>query len=398
MYVQPTAAERTIRVLHVIPSLGPARGGPSFALVSLARELERQGVSVEVCATDDNGPDRLKVQLSGPKPTRWNSVTTWFFPRQTRFYTFSWPLTWWLVRHVHRYDLVHIHALFSYAALPASVAARLSRVPYVVRPLGTLNAYGMTRRRPLLKRASFRFVEAPILRGGAAVQYTSEDEREQALALGVDRPSAIIAPGVDLVERDCLPPSREFVDAFPHLEGRRIILFLSRLDPKKGLDLLIPAFAALRSAYPDAALVIAGDGDPSFVRDLCESVHRVGIDADVIFTGFLEGRAKLAALAAAYLFVLPSYSENFGIACVEALAAGLPVVVTHHVGVAPDVERYGAGVCVSASIESLRDGLGRVLGDEGEHRRMSRAAVVLAREEFSVQATARKRLRCIVRS
>src|SRR5438067_9464620 len=100
-----------MKVLHVIPSLGPQRGGPSHGLLALSRELGRQGVSVQICATDDNGPYRLEVPLG--EPSSHDGVTTWFFPRQMRFYTFSWPMTRWLARSVPEYDLIHIHALFS---------------------------------------------------------------------------------------------------------------------------------------------------------------------------------------------------------------------------------------------------------------------------------------------
>ena len=128
-----------MKVLHVIPSLGPLRGGPSHALLALSRELGQQGVSVQICTTDDNGPSRLAVPLG--EPTSWQGVTTWFFPRQTRFYTYSWPMTRWLARSARQYDLIHIHALFSYASLPAAFAGARQGVPYVVCPEGTLSVY-----------------------------------------------------------------------------------------------------------------------------------------------------------------------------------------------------------------------------------------------------------------
>src|SRR5438445_624243 len=129
-----------MKVLHVIPSVGPLRGGPSVMLHTMARGLSQAGVTVDVATTDDNGPERLNVETA--QPLEEDRVTYRYFPRQTRFYTFSWPLTRWLAKHVCDYDVVHIHALFSYAAVPAAYWASRYTVPYVVRPLGVLNRWG----------------------------------------------------------------------------------------------------------------------------------------------------------------------------------------------------------------------------------------------------------------
>src|SRR5262249_32671167 len=154
------------------PSVGPQRGGPSVMMRTIARGLSQTGLEVHVATTDDNGPNRLNVPLGVPQ--REDSATFWYFPRQTRFYTFSWPLTRWLAKHIEDFDLVHIHALFSYAALPAALLARRAGVPYIVRPLGTLNRWGMQNRRRWLKKLSFRLIESHIVAGAAGVHYTCE--------------------------------------------------------------------------------------------------------------------------------------------------------------------------------------------------------------------------------
>lgn len=146
-----------MKVLHVIPSVSPLRGGPSVMLRTMAKGLAQAGVEVDVATTDDNGPGRLSV--SHTIPIVEEAVTYRYFPRQTRFYTFSWPLNHWLAQHVQDYDLVHIHAIFSYVAIPAAFYAKRYGVPYVVRPLGVLNRWGIQNRRPWLKQLSFRFIE-----------------------------------------------------------------------------------------------------------------------------------------------------------------------------------------------------------------------------------------------
>src|SRR5437867_1461685 len=179
-----------MKALHVIPSVGAVRGGPSVMVRTLAPGLAEGGVESHIATTDDNGPDRLDVPCGGPVVE--TGVTYWHFRRQSRFYTFSWPLTTWLARNVGNYDVVHIHALFSYAASPAAYWARRRGVPYVVRPLGVLNRWGMANRRPALKKLSFRWIERPILREAAMIHFTSEQERAEAMDLDIGTRSVII--------------------------------------------------------------------------------------------------------------------------------------------------------------------------------------------------------------
>jgi glycosyltransferase involved in cell wall biosynthesis len=122
-----------MRVLHVIPSIGPVRGGPSVVIRTMAKCLAKAGIEVHVATTDDNGRGRLNI--AGSAPVVEENVTYWIFPRQTRFYTFSFPLTRWLWKHIGEYDVVHIHALFSYTSVAAALCAKVAGVPYIVRPL-----------------------------------------------------------------------------------------------------------------------------------------------------------------------------------------------------------------------------------------------------------------------
>ena len=156
----------------------------------LARSLARAGMEIHVATTDDNGPETLAVRYGVPVDQE--GVTYWFFPRQSHLYTFSWPLGAWLARHVTDFDAVHIHALFSFAALPAAYWAHRRGVPYIVRPLGTLNEWGMKNRRPWLKQLSFRLLESRVLEHAALVHYTSEQERVEAEKLNVTTAAAII--------------------------------------------------------------------------------------------------------------------------------------------------------------------------------------------------------------
>jgi glycosyltransferase involved in cell wall biosynthesis len=164
------------------------------------------------------------------------------------------------------------------------------------------------------------------------------------------------------------------------------------LDAKKGLDLLLQAFAQVLPRHPDAALVIAGDGDPGLVSRLKREAKSLGVSQPIVWAGFLAGEDKLAALAAADLFVLPSYSENFGVAAVEALAAGLPVVLTDQVGIAAEVEASQAGLVVPPDVDSLTAALDRLLSDSALRQTLVRNAHQLVDERFSLDAMTRRLL------
>jgi len=376
---------RPLRVLHVIPSLSPTHGGPSVALPLMVRSLVSQGVTVDVATTDDDGPGR-RINVPLNKRLEQDGYGLFFLRKQTEFYKVSLPFSHWMAAHVAEYDLVHVHALFSYTGNCAARHARRRGVPYVVRPLGVLNRWGMENRRRLLKSLSFHFVEKPILRHAAAMHYTSDAEQREAEQAGATAPAAVIPLGIDLSEFERLPGPYLFLQRCPQAQSRMLVLFLSRLDFKKGLDLLLPAFAKVIRKYPRAMLVIAGNGNIDFLNGLKREAQRLGIADDILWPGFLSGADKLSAFAAASAFVLPSYSENFGIALVEALAAGLPCVTTEGVAVSEDLRERDAGVVVPCDVAVLAAALDRVLGDGALRARLGGNARRLAAERFSLAA------------
>lgn len=376
----------SLRVLHVIPSVSPLRGGPSVAIRSMTRALIRCGMHIDVLTTDDHGPGRLGGALQQAVP--FQGGVAHYMPRQTRFYTFSWPLSRWLAAHVREYDAVHIHALFSYPSTIAAFHASRAGVPYIVRPLGTLNSWGIHNRRRHLKAASYSLVERRILSSAAAVHFTSEWERDESIRLPLHTQSAVIPLGVDMEPFDTMPSAECFFERFPKLRGRPLVLFLSRLDKKKGIELLLDGFGRLRSRHPNAALVVIGTGDPEYVASLKCEARSLGIAESVTWTGFLDGVDKLAALAAAHVFVLPSYAENLGIAALEALAARTPVVLSEHVGIAADVRRAGAGLVVPAVPAPIAEAISTLLEDRSLAREMAARGEKLARETFSLRAMA----------
>lgn len=374
-----------MKVLHVIPSVATADGGPARAVVQMVKALRENGIDAEIATTDDAGHGN-HMEVPTARFVQHLDCPVIFFPRQIGYYKASFPLGHWLRRQVRDYDLVHIHALFSYASWAASRACRLSGVPYLVRPLGLLNRYGMEHRRPWLKRLSFHLIERPLLNHCSAIHYTSQQEADEASRLRLQSPFAVIPLGIDLQPFENMPDAREFIQLWPEAQEKRVLLFLSRIDAKKGLDLLLPAFASVHKIHPDALLVIAGSGDPALEAKLKDMAIELGIQNEILWTGFLDGREKLAALSAAEIFTLPSRSENFGIALLEAMAAGKACVTTVGVALAHDATPGSLNV-VPLEVPALANALIDLLNRSDETTRLGEAARKCARGTFSSEAT-----------
>jgi len=341
---------------------------------TMARSQAASGLDVHVATTDDDGLGRLN-KASGNSFIE-DRVTYRIFRRQARFYTFSLPLTMWLSKHAGDYDVIHIHALFSYPSIAAAFFAKRAGVPYLVRPLGVLNMWGMHHRRPWLKMLSFRLIESRVLRHAAGVQYTSAQEKEEAAQLGVKHTSLLIPNPVEVSADPVVRGG--FRNAFPALAGKTIVLFLSRVDAKKGLDILLPAFARLRSRHPEAVLVVAGGGDRLLLEALKSQANQLALGEGILWAGFLEGDMKRNALVDADVFVLPSYSENFGVAVVEAMGCGVPVVVSDQVGIHREIAEAEAGLVAGCSVLQLEHALTRAVRDPIWRRKASDNARMLA--------------------
>lgn len=375
-----------MRVLHVIPSLSPAHGGPTVALRSMETALVACGVEVETVTTDDDGDGRRLARPLG-LPLLEGGVQRRYFAKRTDFYRVAPSLGTWLRRNVSAFDVVHVHALFSYASVAACYTARREGTPYIIRPLGTLAHYGMSHRRPLLKRLSLAWIEGPLLRDAAAVHFTSEAECEEAQSLGVPLRAAVIPLGVDSAK---VGSAARLGESLPQIGNGPIVLYLSRLDPVKNLEALLSAFALLRSGGLRPALLIAGDGRKEYRLRLEGYATNQGVADQVHWLGEVRGERKADLLAAGDVFVLPSFSENFGIAAAEALMAGLPCVLGKGVAIADAVEAAGAGLAVDPTPQGIAAALKSYLVDPDRRASAGSAAKALAAREYSLDAMGRQ--------
>ncbi len=263
-------------------------------------------------------------------------------------------------------DILHIHALWEEIEHQASrIAARLGK-PTVISPHGMLDPWSL-RQSQRLKRLYYALRLETNLKRASLLHFTTVTERALTAPLGLGIRAEVIPNAIDMGEFRDLPPRGEFRRTLPAIGDRRIILFLGRLHAKKGLDLLIPAFAT--ASLPDAVLVIAGNDYTNYTPQVEAMIAAHGLADRVIMVGHLGGRGRLGAFVDAEVFVLPSYQENFGIAIIEALATGTPVIISDQVNLHEEIIKAGVGWITPLEVEGLRRVLEQVLEDEDGRRR-----------------------------
>lgn len=370
-----------MRILHVIASLAPRYGGPSQACLELCRELAGRGECVALYTTNIDGREQLQVPLE--EPVWKDGVEIRYFPVQTpRYYKFSLPLARALRAAIPTYDIVHIHSLYLFPSTVTAAYCRQFGVPYLVRPHGTLDPYLLRRHRGR-KWLYEQLFEWRNLNQAAAIHFTSAEEQELTQPLGLRAPGVVVANGIYCRDYQVLPPPGTFRARWPETQGKQILLFLGRLHFKKGLDLLVQAFGQIGRKRSDVHLVLAGPDDDGYGTQVRRWLEAEGVLEKATFTGMLQGREKLAAFRDAALFVLPSYTENFGIAVVEAMASGLPVVISNKVNIWREVMTAKAGFVTKCDVREISDTLGTLLDNLLVGKEMGQRGRQLVSQQFS---------------
>jgi glycosyltransferase involved in cell wall biosynthesis len=378
-----------MKILQVIGSISDMRGGTSTAVRNLTAALHLHNCETDIATTDDDGPGKsLKVRRGEFAPISGGRVI--YFAKQSRFYSTSLPLLRWLLRNCHRYDLIHVHGLFNFAPGAAAFAASMANRPYVLTPHGTLNEWGLQNRRPLLKRLSMQLFESRIIDGASMLHFTSEREQSESLNRCKSTPNTVIHLGLDLAT---LAPSDAVqcpIGLPSDATARPMVLFLSRIDRIKNLEALLHACRALKTSLPSVLLVIAGSGDPDFVKRLQLLAGQLGIESNVAWLGFVSGSQKQWLLRHCKMSVLPSESENFGLSIVEAMANAMPVILAPGVGIAPLIQRYGAGAVCNPTADALASTMLSWLADEERLAHAGNVGRNLVWDEMSLDAFGRR--------
>jgi len=342
-----------MRILQVTARYYPELqfGGQPQAIHGLSRGLDSRGHLVQVVALHSTLRAGRDVNQDGVEVHNlpWMGKGVWQVPLGMGT----------LAAAIRNSDVVHCYGLYNLLCPAAAFLARRAGCPFVLEPLGM---YIPRARSFWAKRLYHRLFTFWMSGTAARVIATSPREMEELAELVESRRLVLRRNGIDLVPFQDLPPAGGFRAAQGILDGERVILYIGRISPIKNLGQLVQAFHDV--SLERTRLVLVGPAlEPDYALDLAGLVAKLGLDGRVVLTGPLYGEDKLSALAAAELFVLPSLSENYGIAAAEAVAAGVPVLLTDACGIAPQIDGR-AGLAVPVGVSSLTAGLRTLMEDE----------------------------------
>ena len=423
-----------MKILHVVSSYWPAFefGGPIESVHNLNKELAKKGVDITVYTTNSglrnirmSDIQKLNLSISGMSDIQnigkgkceIDGVRVFYFPYYGYVHwTFSPALFLALGREVKNFDLVHITGVWNFPVWAAAFWARFYKKPHIISPRGSLMKEPLEKKSQLKKKIYLSLITKRDFKKASAIHFTVEKEKKEYLKAGLPLRKAVVIPnGLDIKgyeirnEYEYTKLGNNFRKKFGIHHNAKIVLFLSRLNWKKGLDTLIPAFSEVIKKEPKAVLVLAGGDEKNYKKEIIKMIDEINIETsdvlrtsdvqdinphklaeisinqcfNIIFTGMLIGEEKFAAFRESDVFVLPSYSENFGMAVVEAMAAEKPVVITKGVGISKEVETAGAGLVINKDEKQLAEAILKILENPELAQKMGKNGKKLVETEFS---------------
>ncbi len=407
-------------------------------VLGLSAALAAKNIDVTIITTDSNGDiGQLPLNVPLHQPIQQNGYQIIYFRcSPCRRYKFSLSLLQWLNENARQFDLAHIHAVFSPVTTLAATIARYHKLPYIMRPCGMLDPADLQKKKRL-KQIYATLLERPNLAGAAAIHFTSKEEAKISERFGLDCTGKMLVPrdldctgkmpvprdldctgkmpvprdldctgkmpvprdldctGKMPVPRDLVIPLGVTAGLFPKrlLESQvPIILFMSRIEPKKGLDLLIPALESILASGIEFHFFLAGSNpqDADYETQIKVQIHNSRLAKYTTITGFVSGDLKVELLTKADLFVLPSYYENFGIAVAEAMAAGVPVVISDRIHIAEDIQQAEAGWVGPLEVGAIANSIKSALLNPQERQRRGLNGKEYAKKYYNWDAIAQQ--------
>ncbi|MEG3850602.1 hormogonium polysaccharide biosynthesis glycosyltransferase HpsP [Microcoleus sp. herbarium19] len=379
-----------MRILQIIPSISLVYGGPSQMVLGLSAALAAKNIEVTIITTDSNGDiGQLPLDVTLNQPIKQNGYQIIYFRCSPfRRYKFSLSLLQWLNQNAGQFDLAHIHALFSPVTTLAATIARGHKLPYIMRPCGMLDPADLQKKKRL-KQIYAALLERPNLAGAAAIHFTSKEEAKISERFGLDSTGKMPVP------QDLVIPLGVRVDFYPDILPNSeipIILFMSRIEPKKGLDLLIPALESILESGIEFHFILAGSNpqDADYETQIKVQIQNSSLAKYTTIAGFVSGDRKNELLTKADLFVLPSYYENFGIAVAEAMAAGVPVAISDRIHIAFDIQQAEAGWVTPLELGAIANSIKSALLSPEERRRRGLNGKEYANKHYNWEAIAQQ--------
>ena len=388
---------RPLKILQIVPSISLVYGGPSQMIQGLSAALAAHpSATVTILTTDANGDvDEAPLDVPLGTPVQKDGYDVIYFRcAPFRRYKFSAPLLQWLWANAHHYDIAHIHALFSPVSTSAATVCRLKKLPYLMRPLGTLDPADLAKKQQI-KKLYAALLEKPNLAGAAAIHFTSDLEAKISERFGVTTPGIVVPLGVALPALPERQASQQAIRAKFNIPAEHpILLFMSRIDPKKGFDMLLPALSKLYERKMPFHFLLCGANpqDRDYETHIQQKIRSAPWAKQATINGFVSGELKAQILSAADAFVLPSYYENFGIAVAEAMAAQLPVIISDQVQIWPAIAESESGWVVPTTVEALTRALTEALSEDEVRSQRGQNAQQCAKANYSWDAIAQRTL------
>jgi glycosyltransferase involved in cell wall biosynthesis len=372
-----------MKILQVVPSLLPERGGPSRTLPELCRALAALRMETTLLATHES---RGALTIDPQK----EPYEVLFCEGSERSLSTAREVYATVKNRAREYDVVHIHSVWNLIASAASAAARHANLPYVIAPMGMLSRMCLRQSHLIAKRFYAVAYERRTIEGAARLHLASRGESESLIDGWFQYPKYFIARNGTTIPTSLQPGA--FRRQFPELKNRRIMLFFGRLHPIKGLDLQLDTLALLKPKYPDLVWVLVGPDDGEWNR-LKSAIHARGLDESVRWVGPMMGEDRFSALLDCQVLIHTSHYENQAMTINEALGVGTPLVITDSVNY-PEVELAGAGyVVVRPDSAALAAKIGSILDDPQMAEKMRETGRRFAAAELAWSGVAKTVLR-----
>lgn len=373
-----------MRILHITPSLSARAGGATLSVVSAALALRSYGLECVIASTDLAGAVTSRTGTPIAKediPDGAESVPHILFPiGYSSRLAYAPSMGLWLRRHLHEFDVLHVHNLWLYPQFAAGRAARRIGKPYIVSPCGgfapPLRSVGRRR-----KAATMLLWQRRMLNEAAGLHYKTAGERAESEDLLLEAPAFVAPNGLDVTYFQQRSDPAHFRQRFGLPPSAPVVGFIGRIAYKKRIPLVIEAFARVRQRVPSAWLMVAGPDDEGLLPELRRCAASAGVAECTAFTGMLRGLDRVSGLAACTVWALPSLHENFGTACVEAMAAGVATVVSPGVALSGDLLASGAALVEDPTSPRFADAIAGVLLDRSRRSDLARLGKIYA-EQF----------------
>lgn len=374
------------KILIISSNISKESGGLRTGTINICNALAKRGWIVSLYTTtfsknsEFNGKIKVMAELKG--------VDTHYFKCQRIIWGNIISLGM-LVRLLFlprkNFDLVLVQSMYQFNSTFAALVCRAKKIPYILRPHGTLDPVLLYRRRVLLKKLYISMLEKPNFSRAKAIQYSSQQEMDMTdLVFKGSAGGIIISEGISPEEYKNFDEG-EFVRRFPQFSNSQTILFLGRLHQKKGVDLAIKAFRKISHQFADSKMAIIGTGDQSYIDGLAGLIDELNMNNRIYILGGVNNSVKLAAFHAADVFILPSYGENFGLAVVEAALCSLPMAISNRVAIAPQLKEGGAAIICECNSDAFASALEHLLQDSEMRYSMSLAGPKVVEAYFTVE-------------